>query len=69
MVINNECTLTITNHGQIQNLNGTIIDTPELSEYFLNKCSTKGVTVKYNSEATKLTLDKISQYFDKTLNE
>ncbi len=69
MVINNECTLTITNHGQIQNLNGTIIDTPELSEYFLNKCSTKGVTVKYNSEATRLTLDKISQYFDKTLNE
>ena len=69
MVINDECTLTITNDGKIQNLKGTVIDTPELSEYFLNKCSKKGVTVKYNSAATKMTLEKISQFFEKTLNE
>ena len=39
-------------------MNGIIINTPEISE-FLNKCSTKGVTVKYNSEATKITLKEV----------
>ena len=69
MIMNMDCTLTITNIGEIQNMNGTIINTPELSEYFLNKCSTKGVTVKYNSEATKITLDKVEEFFIKTLSE
>ena len=36
LVINDECTLTINKDGKIQNLKGTLIDTPELSEYFLN---------------------------------
>ena len=54
MVMNLDCTLTITNDGEIQNMNGTIINTPELSEFFLNKCSVKGVTVKYNSRLPKL---------------
>ena len=69
MVMNLDCTLTITNDGEIQNMNGTIINTPELSEYFLNKCSVKGVTVKYNSKATKITLDKVQKFFVKTLSE
>ena len=69
MVMNLDCTLTITNDGEIQNMNGTIINTPELSEYFLNKCSVKGVTVKYNSKATKITLDKVQKFFIKTLTE
>ena len=69
MIMNMDCTLTITNIGEIKNMNGTIINTPELSEYFLNKCSTKGVTVKYNSEATKITLDKVEEFFIKTLSE
>ena len=42
MVINNECTLTIKDTGEIENLKGVIINTPEISEYFLDKCSTKG---------------------------
>ena len=69
MVMNLDCTLTITSDGEIQNMNGTIINTPELSEYFLNKCSVKGVTVKYNSKATKITLDKVQKFFVKTLTE
>ena len=69
MVMNLDCTLTITDDGEIQNMNGTIINTPELSEYFLNKCSIKGVTVKYNSNATKITLDKVQEFFIKTLTE
>ena len=59
MVINRECTLTINKEGKIQNLKGTLIDTPELSEYFLNLCSKKGVTVKYNSDATEITLSEV----------
>ena len=69
MVMNLDCTLTITDDGEIQNMNGTIINTPELSEYFLNKCSIKGVTVKYNYNATKITLDKVQEFFIKTLTE
>ena len=67
-IINNECTLTINNNGEIKNLNGIIINTPEISEYFLNKCSFKGVTVKYNSEATKKTLKEIKTFFTKNLS-
>ena len=69
MVMNLDCTLTITNNGEIQNMNGTIINTPELSEFFLNKCSVNVVTVKYNSKATKITLDKVQKFFVKTLTE
>ena len=61
--------MTITNDGEIQNMNGTIINTPELSEYFLDKCSIKGVTVKYDSDATKITLNKVKKFFMKTLRE
>ena len=62
MIMNMDCTLTITRNGEIQNMNGIIINTPEISEFFLNKCSTKGVTVKYNSEATKITLKEVKNF-------
>ena len=68
-IINNECTLTINNKGEIKNLNGVVVNTPEISEYFLNKCSFKGVTVKYNSEATKKTLKYIEMFFSKNLSD
>tara|TARA_B100001057_G_scaffold473988_1_gene539067 strand:+ start:4485 stop:5399 length:915 start_codon:yes stop_codon:yes gene_type:complete len=67
-IINNECTLTINNNGEIKNLKGVVINTPKLSEYFLNKCSFKGVTVKYNSEATDKTLKSIEKFFRRNLS-
>ena len=63
LVINDECTLTITKNGEIQNMKGVIINTPKISEYFLDVCSTKGVTVKYNSRATKITLTEVKNFF------
>ena len=67
-IINDECTLTINNNGEIENLKGVVINTPEISEFFLNKCSYKGVTVKYNSEATEKTLNKIETFFRRNLS-
>ena len=67
-IINDDCTLTITETGQIENLNGVVVNTPKISEYFLNKCSFKGVTVKYNHEATKKALNEVSQFFDNNLS-
>ncbi len=67
MVINEECTLTITQSGEIRNMKGVIINTPKISEYFLDVCSTKGVTVKYNSIATSITLSEVRDFFTKTL--
>ncbi len=62
-IINEECTLTITDSGDIKNMKGIVINTPKISEYFLDKCSFKGVTVKYNSEATKKTMREVSNFF------
>ena len=67
-IINNDCTLTINNNGEIQNLKGIVINTPKISEYFLDKCSFKGVTVKYNSEATERTLKHLENFFLKYLS-
>tara|TARA_B100000900_G_scaffold158163_1_gene134383 strand:+ start:1181 stop:2188 length:1008 start_codon:yes stop_codon:yes gene_type:complete len=68
-IINDECTLTINNNGEIENLKGVVINTPEISEFFLNKCSYKGVTVKYNSKATEKTLNKIETFFRRNLSD
>ena len=68
-IINDECTLTINNNGEIENLKGVVINTPEISEFFLNKCSYKGVTVKYNSEATEKTLNKMEIFFRRNLSD
>jgi hypothetical protein len=48
-------------------MEGILINSPEMSEYFLNKCSFKGVTVKYNSQATKKTLNEVKQFFNENL--
>jgi dienelactone hydrolase len=66
-IINKECTLTINKNGEINNMEGILINSPEMSEYFLNKCSFKGVTVKYNSQATKKTLYEVKQFFNENL--
>lgn len=66
-IINKECTLTINKRGEINNLEGVVINTPQLSEYFLNKCSFKGVTVKYNSQATTKTLSEVRLFFNENL--
>jgi hypothetical protein len=60
--------LTITKSGEIENMKGVVINTPKLSEYFLDKCSIKGVTVKYNHEATKNALIEVSEFFNKYLS-
>ena len=67
-MINDDCTLTITESGEIENLKGVVINTPKLSEYFLDKCSIKGVTVKYNHQATKKALKEVSEFFNKYLS-
>ena len=63
-IINDECTLTITNTGEIENLKGTVINTPKISEYFLDKCSIKGVKVKYNHKATQQALKEVRSFFN-----
>ena len=67
-IINEDCTLTVTNTGEIENMKGVVINTPKISEYFLNKCSFKGVTVKYNHDATQKALIEVSNFFDKYLS-
>ncbi len=52
-IINKNCTLTISNAGKIITLNNEEVTTPKASEKFLHRCSAKGVTVKYNAQATK----------------
>jgi GGDEF domain-containing protein len=49
-------------------MKGVVINTPEISEYFLDKCSFKGVTVKYNHEATQKALKEVSEFFSKNLS-
>lgn len=67
-IINPECTLTISKKGEINNLLGIVINTPELSEYFLEKCSFKGVTVKYNAHARRIALAEVKKFFNTYLN-
>jgi dienelactone hydrolase len=67
-IINDDCTLTITNTGEIENMKGVVINTPKISEYFLDKCSFKGVTVKYNHKATQKALKEVSEFFSKNLS-
>ncbi len=63
-IINDDCTLTITDTGEIENLKGVIINTPSISEYFLDKCSFKGVKVKYNHAATRKALKEVRSFFN-----
>ena len=66
-IINNDCTVTISNKGEIITLNKKIISNPILHEELLQDCSSKGVEVKYNSEATRKTIMLILDYLKKYL--
>ncbi len=65
---NDSCTLTISKKGQIKTLSNKIINGPKESEKLLNACSTKGVTVKYDSIATEKTQEIVINYFSEYLN-
>ena len=66
-VINDDCTLTINQNGKIVTLSGQVIDGPEKSAETLNNCSSKGVKVKYNAEATERTRVEIINFLKKVL--
>ena len=67
-IINDKCTLTITDNGEIMNLNGRLIPGPSESEKLLKECSTPGVTVQYSRRATNLTSEAIINFFSERLN-
>ena len=66
-IINNDCTVTISNNGAIMTLNKKIISDPTLHEELLHDCSSKGVELKYNSEAANKTKILILDYLEKYL--
>ena len=63
-----ECTLTINNYGNIQTVSGEIIYGPEESADIIDRCSSKGVMVKYNHEATLKSQEHVLNFLSKTLN-
>ena len=64
-ITNKKCTLTISESGKIITLTNKEVSTPEASEYFLDRCSTKGVTVKYNAPAAEKTQKLILEFLSK----
>ena len=66
-IINNDCTVTISNNGAIMTLNKKIISDPTLHEELLHDCSSRGVELKYNSEAAHKTKILILDYLEKYL--
>ena len=63
-----ECTLTINNYGNIQTVAGEIIYGPKESADIIDRCSSKGVMVKYNHEATLKSQEHVLNFLSKTLN-
>ena len=68
-IINNDCTLTISESGNIVTLNNRLISGPKDSAEVLNQCSTKGVYVKYNSNAAYQTKLEIVKFFNNNFNQ
>ena len=66
-IINNDCTVTISNKGAIMTLNKKIISNPALHEELLYDCSSKGVELKYNPEAAHKTKILILDHLEKYL--
>lgn len=64
-IINDECTLTISDNGEIISLSNKIISIPKESASLLNKCSTKGVYVQYSAYATEVTFREIIKFLKK----
>ena len=61
-VINDECTLTISNIGEMRTISNKKVSGPKESAELLDKCSTKGVSVKYSPYATEKTYVEIIEF-------
>ena len=64
-IINDDCTLTISDNGNIISLSNEKITGPKESAALLSKCSTKGVYVKYSPYATEVTFKEIIKFLGK----
>ena len=64
-IINDECTLTISNIGEMRTISNNKVSGPKESAELLNKCSTKGVSVKYSPYATEKTYVEIIKFLKK----
>ena len=67
-IINDKCTLTISEDGKIMNLLGDIIEGPIESEKLLLACSTPGVKVKYSRKATDITSEALISFLERRFN-
>ena len=63
-IINDECTLTISDKGKISTLSKEIIYGPKESASVIERCSTRGVKVKYNAVAASRTRDEIIKFLE-----
>jgi dienelactone hydrolase len=63
-VINDDCTLTISEDGGIISLSNKKVPGPKESAALLNECSTRGVYVKYSPYATERTFDEILRFLE-----
>ena len=61
-IINDECTLTISNIGEMKTISNNKVSGPKESAELLDKCSTKGVSVKYSPYATEKTYVEIIEF-------
>ena len=67
IVFNDDCTLTISKRGRLITMTQKDISNSETSSTLLSQCSKKGVTVKYNFEATQKTEETVLNFFKKNL--
>ena len=61
-IINDECTLTISKIGEMKTISNKQVRGPKESAELLDKCSTKGVSVKYSPYATEKTRIEIIEF-------
>ena len=64
-IINDDCTLTVSDNGEIMSLSNQKITGPKESAAKLSECSTKGVFVKYSPHATEVTFKEIIKFLEK----
>ena len=64
-IINDDCTLTISDQGQIKSLSNKIVSGPTESAALLSQCSTDGVYVKYSPYATERTFKEILKFLER----
>jgi dienelactone hydrolase len=61
-IINDECTLTISSIGEMRTISKKKVSGPKESAELLDRCSTKGVSVKYSPYATEKTYIEIIEF-------